>query len=96
MEINPWVYYVLIYTILIFDIACSSGDDTIYQVHGLTTAASVWLAASVGVACGGGLFFISIFSVILIVMVLKYGPSVYMLGEDDKQMVRNTKQFSTS
>jgi len=28
--------------------------DTEHRVEGLTTAASIWLAAALGVACGGG------------------------------------------
>jgi hypothetical protein len=76
------------YPLIRIDYICRrTGEDTVYQVHGLTTAASVWLAASVGVACGGGLFFISTFSVILIIMVLKYGPSIYMLGDDEHRDV---------
>ncbi|CAM9132041.1 unnamed protein product, partial [Ectocarpus fasciculatus] len=45
-------------------------------LHGLTTAASVWLSASVGVASAGGLYIISIYSVMLIVLVVKFGPKL--------------------
>lgn len=55
---------------------------TLMQIHGLTTAASIWLAASIGVAVGGGYYFISIYSVILIVKVLKYGPRIFYQKDD--------------
>ena len=53
-----------------------------HQIHGLTTAASIWLAASIGVAVGGGYYFISFYSVILIVKVLKYGPRIFYQKDD--------------
>ena len=39
------------------------GPDAIQQVHGLTTAAGVWLSAAVGVGAGGRLYFVSAYSV---------------------------------
>lgn len=33
------------------------------QVHGLTTAASVWFSAAVGIGAGGALYFVAIYSV---------------------------------
>jgi hypothetical protein len=33
------------------------------QIKGLTTAASAWLSAAVGVSCGGGQFFVAMFTV---------------------------------
>lgn len=35
----------------------------VQQVHGLTTAASVWLSAAVGVGCGGALYFTTAYAV---------------------------------
>ena len=55
---------------------------SVCQIHGLTTAASIWLSASIGVAVGGGYFFISVYSVILIVKVLKYGPRIFYQKDD--------------
>mmetsp|Transcript_43117 Transcript_43117/g.135189 ORF Transcript_43117/g.135189 Transcript_43117/m.135189 type:complete len:294 (-) Transcript_43117:22-903(-) len=49
------------------------------QVHGLTTAASVWLSAAVGVACGGHLYAVALFAVVLIILILRGFPRV--LGE---------------
>lgn len=35
----------------------------VHQVHGITTAASVWLAAAVGVGAGGALYAVTAYSV---------------------------------
>jgi putative Mg2+ transporter-C (MgtC) family protein len=43
-----------------------TGDD----VHGLTTAASIWVAASVGMAVGFGNYWIAAFTTILVVAML--------------------------
>eukprot|EP00804_Cyclotella_cryptica_P028977 CCRYP_012392-RA/>CCRYP_012392-RA protein AED:0.30 eAED:0.09 QI:0/0/0/1/0.66/0.5/4/0/138 len=40
-------------------------SDDIHQVHGITTAASLWLAASVGVGAGGALYAVTAYSVSL-------------------------------
>jgi putative Mg2+ transporter-C (MgtC) family protein len=39
-------------------------------VHGLTTAASIWLVASVGMACGAKLYPLAIISTVLAILVL--------------------------
>lgn len=39
-------------------------------VHGLTTAATIWLVASVGMACGAGFYALAFISTILAVVVL--------------------------
>jgi putative Mg2+ transporter-C (MgtC) family protein len=39
-------------------------------VHGLTTAASIWLVASVGIACGVGLYMLAAFVTLLALLVL--------------------------
>lgn len=39
-------------------------------IHGLTTAASIWLVSSVGMACGTGLYKIAIFTTFITVFVL--------------------------
>jgi len=49
------------------------GDMT-HTVKGLNTAASVWLSAAVGVACGGGLYFVATFASALILVLLRFGP----------------------
>jgi putative Mg2+ transporter-C (MgtC) family protein len=39
-------------------------------VRGLTTAASIWAVAAIGLACGGGLFFAAVFATALIIGIL--------------------------
>ena len=39
-----------------------TGDNQIPEVHGLTTATSIWMAAAVGILCGGGLFVLGLFT----------------------------------
>lgn len=39
-------------------------------VHGLTTAATIWLVASVGVACGAGLYLLAALITAVVVLVL--------------------------
>lgn len=45
-----------------------SGD-----VHGLTTAASIWLVASIGIACGAGLWLTALLTTVLALIVLVIG-----------------------
>lgn len=53
------------------------------EVHGLTTAASVWLSASVGIGCGGGLFILSAYCVVLVIFVLRIGPGMFFLHDSE-------------
>eukprot|EP00873_Tetraselmis_striata_P034141 jgi/Tetstr1/454405/TSEL_041306.t1 len=46
----------------------------IQQVNGLTTATTMWLAASVGVLCGGGLMLYALLLVAITVLMLRFGP----------------------
>jgi len=39
-------------------------------VHGLTTAATIWLVASVGMACGAGFYTLAVISTVFAVVVL--------------------------
>lgn len=65
-----------------------SGTE-LYQVHGITTAASVWLSAAVGVGAGGALYAVSAYSTALVVLVLRFGPRLYLASdrgfEDDEE-----------
>ncbi|GMH69822.1 hypothetical protein TrRE_jg12330, partial [Triparma retinervis] len=67
------------------------GDSEVHQVHGLTTAASVWLSAAVGVGVGGKLYFVTLYCVALIIIVLRFGPRMYgsedgsYMGEEDDE-----------
>lgn len=52
------------------------------QVHGLTTAASVWVAASVGIAAGGYLYFAAIYTTVMVVILLRFGPRSPEKGDE--------------
>ena len=54
-------------------------------VHGLTTAASVWLSAAVGIACGGELYFAASFGVAIMMLLLRFGPRSIDHSEDDDE-----------
>jgi putative Mg2+ transporter-C (MgtC) family protein len=52
----------------------TSESNAWHEVHGLTTAASVWLSAAVGIACGGGLYFVASLSTAIVLVMLRFGP----------------------
>lgn len=75
---------------LIFKHTTSSdncGGDGWHEVHGLTTAASVWLSAAVGIACAGGLYFVASLSTAIVLVMLRFGPrtsfQITSDGDDD-------------
>ena len=41
-----------------------------FQVEGLTTAATLWVTASIGVGIGSGLYFLAIFGTLLAILIL--------------------------
>jgi putative Mg2+ transporter-C (MgtC) family protein len=43
-------------------------------VHGLTTAASLWVTAALGLAAGVGLIFIALIATLLVFLLLRFGP----------------------
>ena len=49
-----------------------------HRVRGLTTAASVWISAATGCACGGGLYFPAVYGSVVAITVLRYGPKMYL------------------
>jgi putative Mg2+ transporter-C (MgtC) family protein len=51
------------------------------KVHGLTTAASIWLTACVGAACGAGAWPIVLSASVLVAIVLGFGRMVEMAFE---------------
>lgn len=59
---------------LIYKEVDNQGGGTAQQVHGLTTAASLWLSAAVGIACSGELYFAATFSVAVVLVLLRFGP----------------------
>eukprot|EP01134_Creolimax_fragrantissima_P005222 CFRG5222T1 len=67
----------------------STYDNGSPQVHGLTTAASVWLSAAVGTAAGGGLYFVCAYVVCLLMVILRFAPrssSVYEEEIEDEEV----------
>ncbi len=50
-----------------------SNDDI---VHGITTAASIWLVASLGIACGAGQWIIAVIALAIALIVLVAGNAV--------------------
>lgn len=43
-------------------------------VHGLTTAASLWIAAALGVSTAAGMYAMSLVAALIVVVLLHYGP----------------------
>jgi putative Mg2+ transporter-C (MgtC) family protein len=72
---------------LIFKQKQANGPDEppTHVVHGLTTAASVWLSAAVGIACGGGLYFCASFGAAIMLLLLRFGPRNKDLSDDDDE-----------
>eukprot|EP00551_Chaetoceros_affinis_P002776 CAMPEP_0203661796 /NCGR_PEP_ID=MMETSP0088-20131115/59802_1 /ASSEMBLY_ACC=CAM_ASM_001087 /TAXON_ID=426623 /ORGANISM="Chaetoceros affinis, Strain CCMP159" /LENGTH=182 /DNA_ID=CAMNT_0050524489 /DNA_START=646 /DNA_END=1194 /DNA_ORIENTATION=- len=56
-------------------------DTNQQTVHGLTTAASLWLSAAVGIACAGELYFAASFAIAVMMILLRFGPRI-MLGDE--------------
>jgi len=59
-----------------------------HSVHGLTTAASLWLSAGVGIACGGELYFAASFSICCMMVLLRFGPRASDYDEEDDHVAR--------
>ena len=70
---------------LIFKKEQMAQGTTSHVVHGLTTAASLWLSAAVGIACGGGLYFAASYAIAAMMLLLRFGPrSADTCGDDDE------------
>jgi putative Mg2+ transporter-C (MgtC) family protein len=48
-------------------------DDLKHSVHGLTTAASIWLAACLGISCGLGFWTTAVMALALTLLILVFG-----------------------
>jgi len=44
------------------------------SVHGLTTAASLWVTAAIGLAIGAGMVLMSLATALLVFLLLRFGP----------------------
>jgi putative Mg2+ transporter-C (MgtC) family protein len=51
------------------------------KVHGLTTAAAIWLTACIGAACGAGAWPLVAASAVLVALVLAFGKSLEQVFE---------------
>ncbi|MBX3732482.1 MAG: MgtC/SapB family protein [Verrucomicrobiae bacterium] len=51
-------------------------DSAHHRVEGLTTAASIWVSAALGLACGAGLWRLALLALVLSLLVLKVGLAV--------------------
>ena len=60
--------------LIVKDIYKDIDGEMTHTIKGLNTAASVWLSAAVGVAAGGGLYFVATFTSALILVLLRFGP----------------------
>ena len=51
------------------------------SVRGLTTAAGLWVTSAIGMACGGGMYIISGFATLLVLLVLEITHNLPVFGE---------------
>ena len=64
----------------------ATGENS-HVVHGLTTAASLWLSSAVGIACGGELYYPATFSVAVVLVLLRFGPRHITDSEEEESKV---------
>jgi putative Mg2+ transporter-C (MgtC) family protein len=53
------------------------------SVQGLTTAASLWINAAIGLAVGVGLVLMAVVTTVLVFLLLRYGPRPRMRAEEE-------------
>ena len=58
--------------------------ESSHVVTGLTTAASLWLSAAVGIACGGELYFAASFGTAIMMLLLRFGPRSHDEDKSDE------------
>ena len=58
-------------------------------IHGLTTAATIWLVASIGMACGARFYYLAITTTVLAILVL------VGLGQVDKYLLSRHDELKT-
>jgi len=54
----------------------ADNETHLHSVHGLTTAASLWLSAAVGIACSGELYFPASFAIAVMMVMVRFGPRI--------------------
>ncbi|MCC7356936.1 MgtC/SapB family protein [Candidatus Uhrbacteria bacterium] len=64
-------------------------------VHGLTTAATMWVVAGIGIACGFGLYPLAGITALIVLMLLViFGPlDARIMGDEAKQEARGVGKF---
>jgi uncharacterized membrane protein YhiD involved in acid resistance len=78
------------------------GENSVPEVHGLTTATSVWLSAAIGILCGGGLYVPGLFATFAGVVYLRFAPrgaaeKMYVSDEaTSEQQADSTMRAATS
>lgn len=60
------------------------------EVHGITTAASLWFSAALGVGSGGRLYVVSMYGMALVMIVLRLGPAMLFADDDDVPQQRSS------
>ena len=58
-------------------------------IHGLTTAAGIWVTAAIGLACGGGMYVLSIAATVMVLVCLE--AFNYWLRRIDQKRKQNEK-----
>ena len=66
-----------------------------HLVQGITTATATWLSAAVGIACGGGMYFVASFSTALNIFLLRFGPRATSVGGSTDGSVASLTQNLT-
>jgi putative Mg2+ transporter-C (MgtC) family protein len=67
-------------------------ESNAQSVHGLTTAASLWLSAAVGIACSGELYFAASFSIAVMMILLRFGPRI-IIGREEAHHFSSERDF---
>lgn len=74
-------------------ITTSSNNRNTNIVHGLTTAAAIWISAAIGVVCGAGLYYIASVAALCTVTILRVGE---IKKKNRKATMRGGKQMPTT
>jgi putative Mg2+ transporter-C (MgtC) family protein len=82
-------------------ITTTAGDKSENVVHGLTTAATIWLSAGVGVACGVGLFRIATTASLATISILRLGRAkpktrISVINTNAKDYVEGDDNFDNN
>ena len=59
--------------------------EQVPEVHGLTTATSVWLSAAIGILCGGGLYVPGFFTAAVGIVYLRFAPRLHQPQDEPEE-----------